>query len=470
MSQAPEIKNARPSSASTVSTAAEPDSPSAIKADDSLKVGTLQYTKAGLFMLFFWLFWNDACFMLMEQVAPNLTPLILKSCGASNKEIALYLSTLVGIGTIWINPVISTYSDRFRHPLGRRRPFLLVATPFCALFLAGIPFMPDFFHYLAKIPILTAFAGAGHVNGVILFVGLCYFVYAVFNSVLQALFSYYFWDVVPVAMLGRFTALTKVVSTVVNFVWNYYFFGLAETHMKSIFVGCALCFATVYLVTLWKVKEGSYPAPQPRKKGNIFAPIRLYFIECFSSSYFLWFFGANALFQIGNLSNMYQIFYFQHDLGLSLDTVGKMRSWPALLVVPLAYPLGKLIDYLNPIRMIAPVLLIWGISNIVSFFFLKDQLSLLLCIAFTTLISFPFGICLSAITVEVFPREKLGQFCSANQITSSVTCFFFSMAVGTFFDLIKNYRYVFLWSAVFEIIAALFFLKIYFHWRKQERH
>ena len=417
-------------------------------------------------MLFFWLFWNDACFVLMEQVAPQLTPLLLKSHGASNKEIALFISTLVGIATIWINPVISTYSDRFRHPLGRRRPFLLIATPLTGLFLAAIPFMPDCFHCLSKVPVLSHLFGIGHINWIIIFIGLGYLAYAVFNSVLQALFSYYFWDVVPVSLLGRFTALTKIVSTTISFIWNFFFFGLAEHYMKWIFFSFAIFFVTVYLFTLWKVKEGEYPPPDHHEKGSIFAPIRIYFVECFSNSYFLWFFGANAIFQISNLSNMYQIFYFHNDLGLTLDTVGKMRSWPALAIVLLAFPIGKLIDYLNPIRMMAPVLFIWGASNIISFAFLNDKWSLLICLASTTIVSFPFGICLAAMTVEVFPREKLGQFCSANQITSSVTCFFISIGVGAIFDLIKNYRYVFLWSALFEILAGLAFIKVHSNWRR----
>lgn len=442
----------------------------AAKGGDFYKVGTLLYTKAGIAMLFFWLFWNDACFMLMEHVAPQLTPLLLKSHGASNKEIALYLSTIVGLATIWINPVISTYSDRFRHPLGRRRPFLLAATPFCALFLAAIPFAPDCMPFLMKIPGFSLWFGPGHFNGIVLLIGLCFLAYAIFNSVLQALFSYYFWDVVPEALLGRFSALTKIISMVTNFIWNYFCFGLAERHMKGVYVACALVFLVVYLLSVWKVKEGDYPPPDHHEKGSIFAPIRIYFVECFSQSYFLWFFAAHAIYQIGNLSNMYQIFFFHNDLGLTLDTVGKMRSWPSLAIVLLAYPIGKLIDYMNPIRMMTPVLFIWAASNIVSFFFLNGKWSLFFCLAITTIANFPFAICLSALTVEVFPREKLGQFCSANQITSSVSNFFLSIAVGALFDYIKNYRYVFLWSAFFQVLAGLAFLKVYYNWRQVKGH
>lgn len=40
-------------------------------------VGTLKYTKAGLFVLFAWLLWGDFCFTLMEKVRPATYPLYL---------------------------------------------------------------------------------------------------------------------------------------------------------------------------------------------------------------------------------------------------------------------------------------------------------------------------------------------------------------------------------------------------------
>ena len=107
--------------------------------------------------------------MLMEQV-PGLVPLLLKAHGASNKQLALYLTTLSGVFTIWINPVVSAWSDRHRGPFGRRRPFLLAATGPCAVLLACIPFAPDAlrfmlqWHWAATLfrPGSVEWAGAAH--------------------------------------------------------------------------------------------------------------------------------------------------------------------------------------------------------------------------------------------------------------------------------------------------------------------
>ena len=182
-------------------------------------VGTLHYTKAGIIMLFFWLMWNDFCLILKGSV-PSLVPILLKDLGATNAQMALYMGTFTGMLTIWINPVVSTWSDRYRSPQGRRRPFLLIATPFCALFLCAIPFMPHLAPYLG---VVTA-------SGVITLVGLAFIGFTVFNSVIGAIFTYYYWDVVPLELLGRFNSITKIVTTLAGFLWSFFIFGLAEKH------------------------------------------------------------------------------------------------------------------------------------------------------------------------------------------------------------------------------------------------
>ncbi|MCL5770355.1 MAG: hypothetical protein M1588_03465 [Planctomycetes bacterium] len=71
-------------------------------------VGTLRYTKAAIFVLFFFLMWNDLILMLMEQVQ-GLLPVIMKNNGLSNTEMSV-MGTVLGPLTMWINPVVSTGS------------------------------------------------------------------------------------------------------------------------------------------------------------------------------------------------------------------------------------------------------------------------------------------------------------------------------------------------------------------------
>ncbi len=78
-----------------------------------------------------------------------------------------------------------------------------------------------------------------------------------------------------------------------------------------------------------------------------------------------------------------------------------------------------------------------------------------------TLIVFINGICLNVVTVEVFPREKIGQFCSANQIFHSSVSLIVTPLLGMYLDRLKDYTYIYVWSAAFQLLAAAIFVKVY---------
>ena len=100
-------------------------------------VGTLRYDKRGLWLLFFWLMWNDFSITLLEQVT-GLTRILMRDRAASFTLMAAF-GTVGGILGMWINPFFSTWSDRLRTRFGRRRPFLLIATPLFAINFARFP-------------------------------------------------------------------------------------------------------------------------------------------------------------------------------------------------------------------------------------------------------------------------------------------------------------------------------------------
>lgn len=146
-----------------------------------------------------------------------------------------------------------------------------------------------------------------------------------------------------------------------------------------------------------------------------------------------------------------------------------MQAWPSLGIVLLGYPLGALLDRFQPVRLVAVGLVMWACANIVSFFFLRDGPSLLVCMGLITLSQFVYGICVGVVMVEVFPREKLGQFSSANTIVHSLVTFVLTPFVGLFFDWVNNYACAYLWSATCQLAAAALFVKVYFNWRRRQR-
>lgn len=430
----------------------------------TFRAGTLEYTKGGLLLLFFWLLWGEFCQTLMEQVAPNLVPLLFKDNGASNKEIAFFMATFGGIFATVGVPIISTWSDNLRTRYGRRRPFLLLATPPTAICLAVMPFIPDFTLWLLGHSWAAKILSYSPMAPVVLLLGIAVLGYSIFNMFIMSIFFYFFVDVVPEEYFSRFLALFRMVSTIANFLFNYYLFGLAETHMKEIFAGLALLYLVFYMVATWKVKEGDYGPPQP--KESFFKTIASYFRVCFRDSYFRWIFVMSVVYQTGNVSNAFQIFFFRDELGLDLDTIGKMRAWPGLLVVALAYWCGSLADRFHPVRMFPLALLLWAGTNVIAFFVIQGQWSMLAGLSLIYVASFFGGICQGASYTRLFPKHQFGQFASANALVQSFAGIFTSLLVGIAFDdLLPSYRFCFLWSAFFYSAAAIIAWRVYRNWQ-----
>lgn len=434
------------------------------KVPNLFTVGTLSYTKKGIWILFFWLLWNDLAVMLFEQVK-TLASFLFKNNGASNVVIALSAS-LVQILVLLINPVISTWSDRHRGSYGRRRPFLLLATPPLVFFTAALAFMPDLGHYLTQHKIWATFFQHIDVNGPVFCISICFLFFNIFNLALTSLYTYYFWDVVPESVLGHFTALIKIVTIASGFLFNFFLFGLFEHHAKPLLVGLSVFFLIVYLTSVWRVKEGEYPPPEPRRGTGLGVAVRTYFTDCFTQSRYLWLFAAFSFFQVGNLGNMYQSFYALYDLGISMDTIGKFSAIPAIVLFMSGYYFGVLADKFKAARLMGPCVVLLALGNILSYYFIHDKWSFLIWGGFGQLINFAFGTFFSPLVVEIYPREKLGQFCSAASAAQAVCCACIGPLLGLLLDHLHNNRLGFLWSASLDLAAALCFYQVCRIWKQ----
>ncbi len=430
------------------------------------KVGTLTYSQQGLAIVFFWLIWNDFSFTLIESVR-SLTNFLLRDQGASLAEIA-WIGSL-GLIFMWVNPVFSVWSDRFRSKWGRRRPFLFIVTPCFAFTLMGTPYMPDFYKYSMHYAWVRAIMSHVHMSGPIFFIAILLTINVLFNDMLQTIFSYLYWDVVPQIVLGRFQAMMKIAGALAGILWNAYFMSLADFHMKGVYVGVSLSCLIVYLLSVFMVKEGDYPPPDAHKKGGtFFAPIRAYFVECFSDSFYVWMFVGFSLIQIGNLANNIRPFYLREDLHMNLGAIGQYSTPSQIVMMLLGFGVGSLADKLKPVRLMFPTYLAWATANVGAYLFVTDKWSYLFWFTLINIAIFSTGVTYGAFVAEMYPRAKLGQFCSANATTSAVVTAILNPGVGWLFDTIHFNRFCFLFSGIFEFLGAVVFLKVYYNWKKRQ--
>jgi MFS family permease len=421
-------------------------------------VGTLSYSRSGLIVLFGWLLWGDFIFTLMESVMPSLLPLILKANGASNREIIVVVSTLYMIFNAALNPIISYSSDRFRSRWGRRRPFIIVTTPFVVLFLCAIPFGGEIFKWLSTGGSIAGLLAWAPCAPLILVFGVLVAGFQVFNMFVSSVYYYLIADVVPRECLGQFYGLFRVCGALAGIVFNYFIFGLAEAHFKSIFCITAAVYGVVIVLMCLNVKEGTYPQVTDERHGHWWSGIQNYGRECFGHRYYWWVFLAYTSLGLAGAGNVFSVFFFTKELGVSLELFGKITAWSGVSFLICAYPFGIIIDRWGCHRALIASMTALTLSSILMFFFATDAVS---GAVWAIIRGLPLSLSAMAImkwTVEVYPRDRYGQFGSASALFSSLCGIVLGPVCGWVIDSIAIYRFFLIWSALFTgfgIVAAI---------------
>jgi hypothetical protein len=198
--------------------------PECVNRQHIYRAGTLAYTRRGLVKLFSWLLWGELAWSVRDRSLGEVINVFLKAFEASNTLAAFLLTTLPTILNVIIGPVVSYKSDRHRGRFGRRRPFLFVGVPLCALSITGMAASP----WLGKSihPLLArTWPGWQYNWSVLLVFGICYAILDVASSVSNSVFDAFFNDVVPREVLGRFWGFVRAVSVSVAIIFMGGFLG-----------------------------------------------------------------------------------------------------------------------------------------------------------------------------------------------------------------------------------------------------
>lgn len=465
-------------SARTDDTATDGGSPVERKA---YRVGTLSYTKAGLFALFGWLLWGDFCFVLMEAAAPAVLQVNLQEMGAANWLIGLVLVTIPGALNMTVCPATSFWSDRFRSRWGRRIPFLFAATIPLSLFLMLIGFSRQLGGWLH-----TLLQGTGYSQTAVILTLIVVFVFGfqVFNMVISSIYYYLFNDVVPAASLARFMAMFRVVGTISGAAFNWFMLKYAVSHMTEVYLVAAGLYCSAFLIMCWRVKEGEYPPPPPHTDGGtgIISGIKTFFRESYSIRfYWLFFLSVTCSALAFIIPNSFGILLAQ-GVGVDLDFYGKTLAVAGLVGAVLLYPAGILADRLHPLRILIVATLaqlcVWPLWLV---FLFRD---------FSPSVTNGIFIAISAISVpatalyfaaefptymRILPKDRYGQFCSATAVVRSCGVMLGGLLLGGLLDRLKVafpaqdycYRFLPLWATFFFAASLVFLLLLQRAWRRR---
>ncbi|MDD2707995.1 MAG: MFS transporter [Verrucomicrobiae bacterium] len=443
------------------------------------RAGSLSYSRAGLMLLFGWLLWGDVCYTIMEAVVPTILPIKLKQLGASNVILSVIMTMLPGILSSVLCPWISFWSDRYRSRLGRRIPFILFTAPLLALSLICLGYCDEignavhswgFFHLpidAVRIAVIMVFMVS----------------FTFFNDFVGSVFWYLFNDVVPEMFLARFMSMFRVVGILAATFYHVYIFRYAETHMTAIFTGAALLYLFGFGLMCWKVREGVYAPPPPTGEPGmgIFRGVKIFIRECYSIPHYWFLFAMNMFTAISLATSIFTIFWHQ-SLGLQMDEIGKINGVMCAVGAVMILLSGWIADRYHPIRavlagrilslaVVTPFGLIWlfvtPCPSVVFWIFIAAT------IVFSPVKAL-IGIGDPPLLMKVFPRERYGQFCSANALLTCLGRICGGVAAGAFFDLIRRlgatgdfvYRFIPVWTWFFEALTLVCLICFYRSWKK----
>lgn len=442
--------------------------------------GTLTYTKMGLVSLFAFMIWGDFCNALMQAVVPSIMPLKFKELGASNMLIGLFASSIPALMSVLMNPYISFKSDRHRSRWGRRIPFILFTIPPLCLSLAGLAFGVDLAQFLSS-NFLSHYSPTAIA---IVTLGILLVVFLSFDQFINAVFCGLFNDVVPAALMGRFMGTMRIVGSSVSFLYNYFIFQYAETHMREIFLGASvLYFFGIGAMCLF-VKEGEYPMPteDELKSARGLTAIKSYFKESFSHKFYWTKFAytATSALSYGGLT-AFMVFFYK-EMGLSLGDIGKVSAITSIALMGTAYFGAVFVDRWHPIRITVYSAILSTVFIVANFvwlfitispeaFFWLHMLGAGLIGAVSNSVT---NVAAATFDMRLHPHSRFTQFCSAQALLRCACVVVGGVIVGLYFDGLKGlfphsdyaYRFWFLWSVTWNAIAAVFAYKLYRQWHQ----
>ena len=442
--------------------------------------GTLTYTKAGLVMLFAFLLWGDFAITLMDTVVPSILPLKLKDLGASNIIIGLLISSIPSFMAVGMNPYISFKSDRFRSKWGRRIPFILFTLPFLCLSLLLLAFSADISGWLHAHTRLSELSPA---TMTIITIGVFFIAYNFFHMFVGSVFWYIFNDVVPVAFIGRFMGLMRIVGGIAGFLYNYFVFKYAESHMREIFISTTILYFIGVGMMCFFVKEGEYPpiSESDSKLSRGWNGFKTFFRESFSHRLYWTKFLYRGVSYIGFAVGVFNIFFLK-EMGLSLDDVGKAAAIMSVAGIAAAYFAAVFIDRWHPLRILtysSVFAVVFAASNWVWLFVtLSPEAFFWLYMFGAGLIGTLHGLlgALASLPMDMrlSPKSRFGQFCAAQSIIFHLGTILGGAGVGLFFDSLKKlfhgsdyiYRFSFAWNGFWLLIAAIVVCSLYRQWQR----
>ncbi len=413
-------------------------------------IGTLSYTMPQLVRLFVILLLGGCSMMFIGFVqGGGLFTLSLNYFNANAVFISVVMGSIPSVLNMVVCPIVSFHSDRNRSKMGRRKPYIYISVPFIALAILAIGWMPK---------CVEPLAGAIGMDAMRLgrwLVGFFLVMYSFFYMFVGSVYYYLYADVVPQEFIGRFNSCFMIMGYSTGIFFNYAIRNHVANHLPWIYtIVAALVFFGLMTMALL-VKEGTYP---PVKET--LSPLKAsftYLRECFASDrFYWWFFLATAANDVSVLCrSLYNVLFATKTLEMGEPEYFKIGSMAGVVALASLLPLGYLVDKLRPMRIYFLGMTMVIATNVYAFFFCVNTTTYIVVALLLALSYCIQNSCNIPLFIELLPKDRYGQFCSAQAVFRSILTFVANSVAGVFI-LYLGYRYLFVWDAAFTILALFF--------------
>lgn len=444
------------------------DTPGRQQSEGGYKVGTLTYDRRSIMVLFGWLLWGDFAFNIFESVFMRFMPLYLKDLNASNTLISITTGGVAGLVNILLMPNMSQWSDRFRSRLGRRIPFLTVATPLTVMALLGVGFSAEIGHWLHRHLMVSGMAWLTEPVLILSLIGSFSVMFHCCNMVLTNSFSWLLRDVVPPIFVARFLSWFRVVATISTTAFLWYVFPIMLSHRREVFLGIGIFYLVTFMLMCWRVKEGEYPEPDPLPpQSNFVTRFGAFFRDCLSLPIYRNYIIAAGLLGLAGCGNAFLSLYAAHTLKLDMTAMGHIYAYSSLPAIVMLVPVGWLCDRLGAIRVAIGGHALLTMGTLLAYILVSGQTSWFVYTFVMTLPWIAWSLGSATFIMQLFPAKAFGQFSSALNVFGCGVSIVGSLLAGRFMDWMGGqYGLAFLWMGFFYVAALVSLFFVYRDWRK----
>jgi Na+/melibiose symporter-like transporter len=263
--------------------------------------------------------------------------------------------------------------------------------------------------------------------------------------------------------MGRFLALFRVFGAAGTAVITYWLLGLTNTHSRAIFLGIALLNLVGFCALCWFVREGTYPPVEPNPAGagagraaRFWAATKTFVHESYRHPVYLWIYFVRICLYGALLGlSSFTIFFPQYELGMSLTEIGKMLTWPLLVWIVIAYPVGRLVDSHGAAAVLRWSLVVITAGYAATFFLVVGPLTFLVSSLVTGVAYWIVMMAQLKLTQEVFHPQRYSQLAGANTIVQSIAiALIFSYGCGQLLDALKGWSHALAVPGVGDVVLG----------------